>query len=406
MVKIVESRLNKNFPQPSTLTPRERVHLALTHQEPDRIPIDLDGWATFFTEGAYRTLLQHLGIDEEPKINDWFLVSSVNESILRDFGVDFRRVALGAPDGFQVRTYPDGSWDDEWGIRKRKVAHLSKQAGKTAFYAEMIDPPLSAATIDDLETYPWPDPDDPGRYLDLAEKVKHLYETTDYALVAGAIGMGLFEQAQCLRGIQQFFEDLLINQEFASRLIDKILQIQLSIMDHYLSIVGPYVEMVETSDDYGMQTGPLISPGLYREMLQPAHKRLNRFIKERTEAKIYLHSCGSIAAVLDDLIDAGVDVINPVQPRAKDMDSTMLKSRFGDRVVFHGGVDEQYILPNGTVTQVQEEVWERITAFAPGGGYIFAPAHNIQDDVPPVNVIAMFESALQYGRYPIDPVES
>jgi uroporphyrinogen decarboxylase len=402
MVKLVKSHLNENFLQPSTLTPRERVRLALRSQEPDRVPIDLDGWATYFTEGAYRTLIQHLGINEEPKINDWFLVSSVNESILQRFGVDFRRVALGAPDGFHSRIYPDGSWDDEWGIHKRKVAHRSGHAGRTVFYAEMIEPPLAAATIDDLETYPWPDPDDPGRYRGLAEVARHLYETTEYALVAGAIGMGLFEQAQCLRGIQQFFEDLLINQEFASRLIDKILQIQLSILDRYLSLVGPYVEMVETSDDYGMQTGPLISPSLYREMIQPAHKRLNRFIKERTEAKIYLHSCGSITAVLDDLISAGVDVINPVQPRAKDMDSTMLKSRFGKRVVFHGGVDEQQVLPYGTVEQVWEEVWERITAFAPGGGYIFAPAHNIQDDVPPENVIAMFESALQYGRYPIE----
>jgi uroporphyrinogen decarboxylase len=392
--------------KPSTLHPRERVRLALRSQEPDRVPIDLDGWATYFTEGAYRNLLGYLKIEEEPKVNDWFLVSGINESILQRFGVDFRRVALGAPHGFQSRIYPDGSWDDEWGIRKRRVAHHSERAGKTVFYSEMIDPPLAEATIDDLETYPWPDPEDPGRYRGLAEKAKHLHQTTDYALVAGAIGMGLFEQAQGLRGIQRFFEDLLINQEFASRLIDKILQIQLSIMDRYLSIVGPYVEIVETSDDYGMQTGPLISPSLYREMLQPAHKRLNRFIKERTEAKIYLHSCGSIAAVLDDLIDAGIDVINPVQPRAKDMDSVQLKSRFGNRVVFHGGVDEQYVLPNGTVEEVQEEVWERIAAFAPGGGYICAPAHNIQDDVPPENVIAMFESALQYGHYPITSVEN
>ena len=405
MVKIVESQHKKTIPQPSALTPRERVRLALRSQEPDRVPIDLDGWATYFTEGAYRNLLRYLKIEEDPKVNDWFLVSGINESILQRFGVDFRRVGLGAPDGFRIRSYPDGSWDDEWGIRKRKVAHRSPRTGEIAFYAEMIDPPLAEATIDDLETYPWLDPDDPGRYRGLAEKAKHLYETTDYALVASAIGMGIFEQAQALRGIQQFFEDLLINREFASRLIDRILNVQIAVFDCYLSIVGPYVEIVETSDDYGMQTGPLISPSLYREMLQPAHKRLNRFIKERTDAKIYLHSCGSIADVLEDLIDAGIDVINPVQPRAKDMDSDRLKSRFGDRVIFHGGVDEQYILPYGTVKEVWEEVRQRITAFAPGGGYIFAPAHNIQDDVPPENVIAMFESALRYGRYPITTLE-
>jgi len=381
------------------------VRLALKFQEPDRIPIDLDGWATYFTEGAYRNLLRHLGIDEEPQVNDWFLVSGVNESLLQRFGVDFRRVGLGAPEGFHNKSYPDGSWDDEWGIRKRKVAHRNPRTGMTAYYAEMIAPPLAEASIDDLESYPWPDPEDPGRYRELSDRVKQLYDTTDYALVAAAISMGIFEQAQALRGMQRFFEDLLINREFAARLIDRILQIQLQIFDRYLSIVGPYIEMVETSDDYGMQTGPLISPQLYREMLKPAHRRLNSFIKERTQAKIYLHSCGSIVEVLDDLIDAGVDVINPVQPRAKDMDSAGLKSRFGGRVVFHGGVDEQYVLPHGSIEEVREEVARRIQDFAPGGGYIFAPAHNIQDDVLPENVVTMFEAALERGGYPVAALE-
>jgi uroporphyrinogen decarboxylase len=243
-----------------TLSPRERGHLALQFEEADRIPFDLDGWATYFTEGAYRNLLHHPGIDEEPVVNYWFLVSGVNETIL---------------------------------------------------------------------------------------------------------------------------------------------QVQIQIFDKYLAIVGPYVEIVETSDDYGMQTGPLISTQLYRQMLKPAHQRLNRFIKERTNAKIYLHSCGSITDILDELIDAGVEVINPVQPRAKDMDSAGLKERFGGRVVFHGGVDEQYVLPYGSVDEVQEEVKLRIGTLAPGGGYIFAPAHNIQDDVPTENVMTMFEAALREGSYPI-----
>jgi len=381
------------------ISSRERASLAFAFQEADRVPVDLDGWATYFTEGAYRNLLQHLGIDEEPRTNDWFLVSGINESILQRFGVDFRRVALGAPEGFRSKSYADGSWDDEWGIRKRKVAHRNPGTGETAYYAEMIEPPLAHASIEDLESYPWPDPNDPGRYRGLSERVRRLYEATDYALVAAAISDGIFEKAQALRGMQRFFEDLLVNREFAARLIDKILEIQLAIFNRYLSIVGPYVEMVETSDDYGMQAGPLISPQLYREMLKPAHSRLNSFIRQRTRAKIYLHSCGSIADMLDDLIDAGVDVINPVQPRAKDMDSAALKNRFGTRVVFHGGVDEQYVLPHGSTAEVREEVARRIEAFAPGGGYIFAPAHNIQDDVPPENVVTMFEAALAAGGY-------
>jgi uroporphyrinogen decarboxylase len=390
----------------STLTPRERVRLTLGFQQADRVPIDLDGWATYFTEGAYRNLLQHLGIEEKPKVNDWFLISGVNESILQRFGVDFRRIGLGVPDRFRSKTLPDGSWDDEWGVRKRKVAHYNPRTGQRAYYAEMIEPPLAEASIDDLESYPWPDPEDPGRYRGLSEQVKRLYHTTDYALVAASIGNGIFEQAQALRGMQRFLEDLLINREFAASLIGRILQIQLRIFDRYLAIVGPYVEMVETSDDYGMQTGPLVSPKLYRDMLKPAHLRLNSFIKQRTRAKIYLHSCGSIAEVLDELIDAGIDVINPVQPRAKDMDSAGLKSRFAGRVVFHGGVDEQYVLPHGSIEEVRKEVARCIRAFAPGGGYIFAPAHNIQDDVPPDNVVTMFETALQLGHYPVSAAES
>lgn len=365
------------------------------------MPIDLDGWATYFTEGAYRALLSCLGIDEEPVVNDWFLVSGINPTILERFGVDFRRVALGAPRGFRSRIYADGSWDDEWGIRKRKVAHRSSRSGTTVYYAEMIAPPLAEASLDDLETYPWPDAADPGRYHELAERTRHLHETTPYALVAAGIGMGLFEQAQWLRGPQRFLEDLLIDQAFASRLIEKVLDVQLGILERYLAIVGPYVDMVETSDDYGMQSGPLISPTLYRDMLKPFHRRLNGAIKDKTEARIYLHSCGSIADLLDDLIGAGVEVINPVQPRARDMDSRQLKTRFGQRVVFHGGVDEQYVLPYGSPVDVREEVRERIAAFAPGGGYVFAPAHNIQDDVPPENVIAMVAAAHELGWYPL-----
>lgn len=377
------------------------MRLALEHREADRVPIDLHGWATYFTEGAYRSLLAYLGVEDEPKVNDWFLVSEVREDILERFGVDFRRVAPGAPDGFSSRAYPDGSWDDEWGIRKRRVAHRSPRGG-TAYYAEMIAPPLAEASLGDLERYRWPDPADPGRYRGLAEQAQHLYEHTDYALVASAIGMGLFEQAQWLRGTQRFLEDLLIDKEFAAALIDKILGVQTAILDRYLSAVGRYVDMVETSDDYGMQTGPLISPALYREMLKPAHGRLNAFIKERTEARIYLHSCGSIVDILDDLIDAGVDVINPVQPRARGMDTWGLKARFGGRVVFHGGVDEQYVLPHGSPAEVRDEVIRRIGDLAPGGGYIFAPAHNIQDDVPPENVVTMFETALRHGSYPVE----
>ena len=385
----------------STLSSRERVRLALNHQEPDRIPLDLDGWATYFTEGAYFSMLGYLGLEEQPQVNEWFMVSPASEAVLMRFGVDFRRVGLRTPDSFRTAVLPDGSWSDEWGVRKRRVAHFSPRLGREVAYAELVHSPLAQAGLDDLETYPWPDPADPGRYRGLAEKARHLHATTRYALVASAVGMGLFEQAQWLRGTENFLVDLCLRPEFARRLIEKILEFQIQVLERYLDIVGPFVELVETSDDYGMQTGLLISPQLYRQALQPSHRLLNQAIKRKTEAKIFLHSCGSITALLDDLIAAGVEVINPVQPGARDMGSRELKQRFGGKLVFHGGVDVQQVLPYGSVEEVSEEVRARIAALGPGGGYVLAPAHNLQDDVPPQNVAAMFDAAREYGCYPL-----
>jgi uroporphyrinogen decarboxylase len=379
--------------RPGSLTPRERVRLTLNHQEPDRVPIDLDGWACYFTEGAYRRLTAHFGRDEQPSVNEWFLVHPASEETLRALRVDFRRIDPGPPDGFRPRSFPDGSWSDEWGIRKRPIGHPCASLGCEAFYAEMTHFPLADATIDDLERYPWPDPADPGRYRGLAGKARHLHAATDFALVASAISMGPFEQAQWLRGPERFLMDLLLDREFALRLLDKIVDFQLRVLDRFLQAVGPYVLMVETSDDLGMQSGPLISPQLYREVIQPCHRRINRLIRERTEARVFLHCCGSIAALVEDLIDAGFEVINPVQPRACDMDRAALKSRHGQRIVFHGGVDAQWVLPYGKPEDVRREVSECMATLGRGGGYILAPAHNLQDDVPPENVLAMIEAA-------------
>jgi len=385
----------------SPLSPRERVHLALSHREPDRVPLDLDGYATYFTEGAYAGMLNYLGLSEQARVNEWFMASPASEAVLSRFGVDFRRVGLRAADGFNAAVLPDGSWTDEWGVRKRRVAHFSHRLGREVAYAELVHSPLAEARLEDLETYPWPDPANPGRYRGLAEEVRQRHAGTPYALVASAIGMGLFEQAQWLRGIENFLTDLCLQPDFVRRLIEKILEFQVGVLGRYLDIVGPFVEMVETSDDYGMQTGPLISPQHYRQFLQPSHRLLNKVIKERTEAKIFLHSCGSISPLLEDLIGAGVEVINPVQPGAREMDSRELKRRFGARVVFHGGVDEQRVLPYGSEEEVREEVRSRIAAFGPGGGYVLAPAHNLQDDVPPQNVLVMFDAAREHGRYPL-----
>jgi len=193
--------------------------------------------------------------------------------------------------------------------------------------------------------------------------------------------------------------DLHRNPSFAHYLLNKITNVQIALLDILLGEVGDHVVMVQIEDDLGSQAGPLISYTLYLEYIEPYHKKLCHFIHGRTSAKIMIHSCGAIEGFIPDLIGAGIGVLNPVQPRAKGMDSKKLKERHGDRICFHGGVDAQEVLPGGTSRDVEEEVRERIKAFAHNGGYILAPSHNIQVDTPPENVIAMYQAAQKHGRY-------
>ena len=172
-------------------------------------------------------------------------------------------------------------------------------------------------------------------------------------------------------------------------------------MGRYLDLVGPYIQMIKMGDDLGAQNGPLMSPKTYRAVIKPYHKELFDCIRQRTKARIFLHTCGSVYRLLPDLIDAGVEVLNPVQVSAADMDTRRLKAEFGDRLSFMGAIDTQHVLPFGTSDDVKREVERRIVDLAPGGGFILAPVHNVQADVPPENLVTMYRHALQVGMYPI-----
>jgi uroporphyrinogen decarboxylase len=165
--------------------------------------------------------------------------------------------------------------------------------------------------------------------------------------------------------------------------------------------VGEYLDVFQLADDLAMQNGPYMSPDLYREMIKPYQIELFRFVKALTPAKIYYHSCGSVTMLLDDLIEVGVDILNPVQVSADNMETDRLKRRFGNRLSFWGAMDTTEILPNGTADDVRNEVRRIIRDLAPGGGFVLASVHNLQSDIPPENIIAMFETASQYGKYPI-----
>jgi uroporphyrinogen decarboxylase len=183
--------------------------------------------------------------------------------------------------------------------------------------------------------------------------------------------------------------------------MSKITEIRKQNAEYFLSEVGEYLDVFQLADDLAMQNGPYMSPELYREMIKPHQVELFRFVKELTPAKIYYHSCGSVAGLLDDLIDVGVDILNPVQVSADGMETNQLKQRFGDRLSFWGAIDTTAVLPKGTVDDVQNEVKKRIHDLAPGGGFVLASVHNLQPDIPPENILAMFEAVSQYGRYPI-----
>ncbi len=318
----------------------------------------------------------------------------IPEELLTRFGIDTRYVRIKPPQKWQKVIDPDNSWVDEWGTRWKKPPDSP--------YWDPVDFPLKNAAIDDLAEYPWPDPDDPGRTEGLREETKRLRESTPYAIIADAPFLGLFEASWvCLRGPEKFFMDIALDRPFVKALFEKITEVQIGILQHYLDAVGDLIDVFVIGDDLGGENGPLISPASYRELVKPYHKKIWGFIKKHTNAYLFLHSCGSIYKFMPDLIELGIDIINPVQVAAKDMDSKKLKKDFGDKMTFWGGVDTQKVMPYGTPEDVEKEVKMRIADLAPGGGFVLTAVHNIQPGVPPANILRMYEAALKYGKYPI-----
>ena len=378
------------------MTHRERVLIALSHREPDRIPRDLGGRVSSMMQGAYEELKEHLGMGPcgYDTVNaDWFTVEEFDERLLEYFDIDFRRVFLKGGSEYERVEAEDGTWVDELGFTRRHSGQ----------YGEMVDHPLRRArTTADIEAFDLPDPRDPARVEGLKERCEFLYNETDYALVAaGAVG-GVLETCCWFRGFDQFPVDLMVERDMAHCLLEKYTAYSEDLMDVFLDVAGPYLQLVEMADDLGSQSDMLISPQLYREMILPYYRRLIDRVRARTEARIFHHSCGSVVKAADILVEAGVDVLNSLQPGAAGMNSTYLKDQYGEALSFHGGIDIQEVLPKGTEQDVEDEVKKRIAIWAPGGGYVFCAAHNIQTDVPPQNVTAMYRAADRWGAYPLE----
>ncbi|NMB16138.1 MAG: uroporphyrinogen-III decarboxylase [Firmicutes bacterium] len=377
----------------------ERILTALAHKEADRIPFDLGGThSSGINVHAYRALLDHLGIEEEVKITNLSSqLAEVGEQLCDLWGIDTRGMFPRSPSTWKLQIEEEGdyrSYFDEWGIKWM----MPKEGGH---YYDMRQHPLQGCTIEDLDKYSWPNPRDPARIEGLRDEATRLRESGRAVLMAGTIGNGFLHTGNWLEGYEDFFADLAGDPDKACKLMDKVLELKLNYWDMVLGEVGDLLHIVCELDDLGTQGGPLVSPDMYRRLIKPRQQQLFSFIKKRApHVKIYFHSCGSVYHFIGDLIEVGVDILNPVQVAAADMDTKRLKKEFGQDIVFWGGgVDTQRVLPYGTPQEVRDEVKRRIDDLAPGGGFVFSTVHNIQGDVPPENIVAVWETLQEYGRY-------
>ncbi|MBN1365384.1 MAG: hypothetical protein JW976_11310 [Syntrophaceae bacterium] len=379
------------------MTSRERVLAALNHEEPDRVPLDIGGGATttIVVEG-YDRLKESLDIRSETKIlNKVFRLARVEESVRKKLGSECIPLSIKPPVNWSPPPTEPGTFTDIWGITWREVFYRDD-----CYYYEVMKSPMAEAVLEDIERYPWPDPLDPGYTMGLSEDVKELYQETDYAIVADGGFKSFWELGYMLRGYDRLLMDLVENPDFVTALMNKLLEINISGTGRFLNAVGPYIQVFRTADDIAIQSGLLMSPAMYRRFIKPLYKKYYDFIRSKTEAKIFYHSCGNVVELLDDFIENGLDIINPIQVSAMG-DTAKLKKRFGDTLAFWGAIDTQHVLPKGSPDDVEQEVKRRIHDLGQGGGYVVAAVHNIQQDVPPANILAMVNATRKHGRYPI-----
>lgn len=369
---------------------RERVLAALDHRETDRVPVDLGSTiVTTATRIAYQGLLGHLGLppDDSPAISHRQMDTVYpREDLLERYDIDCRAVYLKGPWEFQTKELPGDRFTDEYGLLWEKAS----------FYYDVVGRPFAGMeTPSDLAGAQWPDPYDPGRVAGIREEARRLHDDTDYLVVADIMCLGPFEGACFLRGYEDFCTDLYWNPKLAHAILDKVTETDIALWDLFIDHVGPYVQVVAQGDDLGTQRGPWTSPDMYRTMVKPYHQRLYDFIHSRTSAKVFMHSCGSVFDIIPDLIEVGVDVLNPIQRSAAKMDIATMKQQFGGELCFWGGgIDVQQVLPFATHGEIEREVRYSIETLGRDGGYVFCAAHNIQPDVSPDRIDVMYRAAL------------
>jgi len=412
------------------MTSRENILAAINHQTPDRVPIDLGATpSSGISAIAYNNLVRHLGLDKPTLIYDVVQqLAQPDMELLERFGIDVLDIGRTFntrpedwypitlsngeeafyPQNFHPVHLPDGSWAtyDDDGQRI-----LTKMPVGATFFDQTYFPYADGYPADyrDLDAEmgrvlwarhvhsPWDHAADEGFYDTLRERALQLRQTTDKALMI-VCGCNLFEWGTFLRRMDNFLMDLLCDERNVERLLDELMTRHLATLEKVCRSVGDVVDIIRFGDDLGMISGPFMSPETYRKLFKPRHRILCDYVKSHSQMHTFIHSCGSIAALLPDLIDAGIEIINPVQTNAAGMDPAFLKREFGADVTFWGGgIDTASMLNRGTPAQVREQVLERLEIFSPGGGFVFNTVHNILPDVPPQNIVAMYDAIAEFN---------
>lgn len=362
---------------------RERVLAAINHQQPDRVPIDLMGNATMLLDETYLRLRDYLGLTPIPPVRSGATANYYDERILEYFDIDFRRVFLPKNPQANTTKLADGAFIDAWGIGYR-------QAG---LWVNTTQSPLhGVTTVKEVEAHAWPKAVDMFSAAGLAVEARRLYEATDYAIVArNPLTYGFLDRACQLMPMDEFLMVLVLYPDVAQAIIAHLLEIYKDIYTLFLDAVGPYVHMVEIGDDIGAQQNLLISPDMYRQFIKPAELELYHLIHHKApHAALFRHTDGAIFNLIPDLIEVGVNVLNPVQTSSRGMAAGRLKEAYGQSITFHGAVEG--LEGDVPVDRVVAEVKQRIDVLARGGGYILASCNHMID-VKPENIVAMFETA-------------